>query len=182
MEQRSVKYTLGSLSRIEPKTFGEPGRRTFHLAIEGGTASCILWLEKELLNQLGVRLQEVMQRVALLERESDAAEEAADDGTPPAWSGDPIDLEFKAGQLALEYDEAHNQFGLSAFEQEVEEPNEDPASISFWITTDQATTLAAAALSICAAGRPLCFLCGQPIDPDGHFCPRSNGHTVFEAG
>ena len=38
------------------------------------------------------------------------------------------------------------------------------------------------ALRICSAGRPLCFLCGQPINPDGHACPRSNGHTVLEAG
>ncbi|HAI99827.1 MAG TPA: DUF3090 domain-containing protein, partial [Dehalococcoidia bacterium] len=34
----------------------------------------------------------------------------------------------------------------------------------------------------CAAGRPRCFLCGLPINPDGHVCPRANGHTVLEAG
>ncbi|UCD10271.1 MAG: DUF3090 family protein, partial [Dehalococcoidales bacterium] len=27
---------------------------------------------------------------------------------------------------------------------------------------------------ICAAGRPRCKLCGQPIDPTGHDCPMQN--------
>ena len=26
------------------------------------------------------------------------------------------------------------------------------------------------------AGRPTCGLCGHPIDPEGHSCPRTNGH------
>jgi len=29
---------------------------------------------------------------------------------------------------------------------------------------------------VVAQGRPVCPLCGQPMDPDGHFCPRANGH------
>ena len=33
-----------------------------------------------------------------------------------------------------------------------------------------------AAEALVAAGRPPCPICGQPLDPDGHVCPRSNGH------
>ena len=29
---------------------------------------------------------------------------------------------------------------------------------------------------VVAAGRPPCPLCGAPMDPAGHVCPRSNGH------
>jgi uncharacterized repeat protein (TIGR03847 family) len=32
------------------------------------------------------------------------------------------------------------------------------------------------ALVIVAAGRPPCQFCGQPLDPEGHICARSNGH------
>lgn len=32
------------------------------------------------------------------------------------------------------------------------------------------------AASVVSAGRPACPFCGQPLDPDGHLCPRSNGH------
>jgi hypothetical protein len=30
---------------------------------------------------------------------------------------------------------------------------------------------------IIAAGRPVCVLCGMPIDDGGHACVRSNGHS-----
>ena len=31
---------------------------------------------------------------------------------------------------------------------------------------------------VVASGRPPCPLCGQPLDPQGHICPRRNGHYV----
>jgi hypothetical protein len=34
------------------------------------------------------------------------------------------------------------------------------------------------AARIVAAGRPPCPLCGAPLDPQGHICPRRNGHFV----
>ena len=176
MESRQVKYPLGSLSSIEPKTFGEPGHRTFHLALEAGESTCTVWMEKELLFQLAVRLQEVLQRIPSEERDRAGRPVAAE------WSGGPISLDFKAGQLSMEYDSENNFFRLSAYEVEDEESGEEGASVSFCITTGQADALGEEALRICAAGRPRCFLCGLPINPEGHVCPRSNGHTVFEAG
>ena len=32
------------------------------------------------------------------------------------------------------------------------------------------------ALAVVAAGRPDCPFCGQPMDPEGHICPRANGY------
>lgn len=179
MESRPVKYPLGSLTSIEAKTFGEPGRRTFHLAIEARKASGTVWLEKEMLLQLGLRILESIQSMPSESRERP--------GQPvdEEWTGDAISLDFKAGQMALEFDADKNSFGLTAYEAEdpaSDEPNADASSVRFWITVEQASTLAEAAVRICAAGRPSCFLCGLPIDPDGHVCPRANGHTVFEAG
>ena len=29
---------------------------------------------------------------------------------------------------------------------------------------------------VVAAGRPPCPLCNLPLDPEGHICPRQNGH------
>ena len=84
----------------------------------------------------------------------------------------------------LSHDRESNSFYLQAHERETEEerPEEDAESISFWITLNQASELSEESLRICAAGRPNCFLCGQPINSDGHVCPRANGHTVLEAG
>ena len=81
MQSRPVKYTLGPASRIAPKTLGEPGRRTFNLELEAGSALCVVWLEKELLLQLGIRLQETVARLSSEEKERSSK--------PP----DPADLQ-----------------------------------------------------------------------------------------
>ena len=176
MEPRQVKYPLGSLSQIEAKTFGEPGQRTFQLAIEAGPAVCYVWLEKEQLLQLGIYLRDVVQALSTEDRQRESQ------SREPEWSGEEASLDFKAGQVLLSHDAGTSSFYILAYEQEASETQEDTDSVSFWITTDQAEALAEEALRICAAGRPHCFLCGLPINPDGHVCPRSNGHTVFEAG
>jgi uncharacterized repeat protein (TIGR03847 family) len=34
------------------------------------------------------------------------------------------------------------------------------------------------ALQVVSQGRPPCPLCGLPLDPAGHVCPRQNGHRA----
>ena len=176
MESRPVKYPLGSLSLIGAKTFGEPGQRTFQLAIEAGRASCTVWLEKEQLFQLGIYLQDTVESLPEDDRSRPSQPRE------PEWSGEGVELDFKAGQVLLSHDAPTNSFYLLAYEGEDPESGEEGASVSFWITTDQATALAEEALRICSAGRPRCFLCGLPINPEGHVCPRSNGHATLETG
>jgi uncharacterized repeat protein (TIGR03847 family) len=186
VESNKIKYPLGAVTSIEALTFGEPGMRTFRVDAISGAASCSVWMEKEQLLQLGVYLRDMIGRLSQEERdkESDLREES--------WQGGELTVDFKAGQMALSYDPDSNSFYLQAFERESDEqpeqetPPGDEApetdSVGFWITTAQAKVVGEDALRICAAGRPTCFLCGQPINPDGHACPRANGHTVLEAG
>ena len=179
MEEKQVKYQLGALSNVEPVTFGEPGRRTFKLDLQSGSAVCALWLEKEQLFQLGVYLRDYVASLSADEKERTSEPKES------SWTGGEESIDFKAGQMFLSHDKESNSFYLQAHERETEEeerPEGDAESVSFWITMSQATSLAVDSLQICAAGRPACFLCGQPINPDGHVCPRANGHTVLEAG
>jgi uncharacterized repeat protein (TIGR03847 family) len=44
------------------------------------------------------------------------------------------------------------------------------------ITGEVARAFVARARAVVAAGRPPCPLCAQPLDPDGHVCPRQNGY------
>jgi uncharacterized repeat protein (TIGR03847 family) len=52
----------------------------------------------------------------------------------------------------------------------------EPARIRFWATREQMLSLARHGALVCAAGRPLCPLCKNPLDPEGHLCPALNGH------
>jgi uncharacterized repeat protein (TIGR03847 family) len=145
--------------------------------LESGPAFCSVWLEKEQLFQLGVYLKEIMGRLS----DEDKARESRPTEQP--WSGGEATIDFKAGQMMLSHDAESNSFYVQAHQRETEEEQtEEPESVSFWITLAQAGELSEESLKICSAGRPTCFLCGQPINPDGHVCPRANGHTVLEAG
>ena len=197
VESNKVKYDLGAAVTSEALTFGDPGLRTFRVDAHSGSAISSVWMEKEQLLQLGVYLRDMVGRLSKEDRdkESDLREDV--------WSGGELNIDFKAGQMLLSYDKDSNAFYLQAYEREnIELPegdfpqgsegsdpqsdnaNEDPEteSVGYWITTAQAIVLGEESLTICAAGRPTCFLCGQPINPDGHACPRANGHTVLEAG
>ena len=179
MEERRAKYPMGSLSQIQTETFGEPGRRTFRITMDAGSAHCSVWLEKEQLAQLGLYLQSAVESIPQEERLRESRHQ------DPEWFGGGEEVDFKVGQMMISHDKPANSFYLLAYEREnpeSETPEQEQVSVSFSINPSQAQTLAEEALRICAAGRPNCFLCGQPINPEGHVCPRSNGHTVLETG
>ncbi len=44
------------------------------------------------------------------------------------------------------------------------------------ITGVQARVFAHRAAAVVAQGRPPCPFCGNPLDPQGHICPRANGY------
>jgi uncharacterized repeat protein (TIGR03847 family) len=58
----------------------------------------------------------------------------------------------------------------------LEESDPDRGRVRFWATREQMLSLARHGALVCAAGRPRCPLCGNPIDPEGHQCPALNGH------
>ena len=136
--------------------------------------------------QLAGHCRDTLGRLSQEERDKES------DRRGESWSAGELTVDFKAGQMLLSYDQDSNAFYIQAYERETDDPGDGeapqgeesskPESVGFWITTAQAGVLGEEALKICAAGRPICFLCGQPINPEGHACPRANGHTILEAG
>lgn len=61
----------------------------------------------------------------------------------------------------------------------IEQPTLEPGRIRFWATREQMLSLARHGAMVCAAGRPRCQLCGNPMDPEGHQCPALNGHRAI---
>ena len=50
----------------------------------------------------------------------------------------------------------------------------DRGHVRLYVTRSQAAAFCDHADELVAAGRPTCQWCGNPIDPDGHPCPRMN--------
>jgi uncharacterized repeat protein (TIGR03847 family) len=57
-----------------------------------------------------------------------------------------------------------------------EDEDAETASALIMVSADQAAALIAEIGELVASGRPTCDLCGYPLDPSGHICPKSNGH------
>ncbi|MFQ5933444.1 MAG: DUF3090 family protein [Dehalococcoidia bacterium] len=164
-------YEFGLVSRLDAEAMGEPGKRTFRLLVDSPAGSAILWLEKEQLLELSLSIKRA---VGMLEAE---LAQAPPPGSAPVISEDSLGgepVEFKVGKQAMEYDREAQVFRF--WSHDVEDGEDSDAKLAFDATSDQVTRLSDDALSICAAGRPICPLCHQPINPEGHFCSRSNGH------
>jgi len=71
----------------------------------------------------------------------------------------------------IEADEAEEE-GAPAPEREP-----DPAMARFRITRAQAAAFVERANELMKGGRPTCPVCSRPMDPEGHVCPRANGHV-----
>jgi uncharacterized repeat protein (TIGR03847 family) len=67
---------------------------------------------------------------------------------------------------------------LAAFEGIDEDADDGPDTLRVKLTVETARAFVNRALEVVAAGRLPCPLCGQPLDPQGHICPRRNGHYV----
>ncbi len=166
-------YEFGPVSRLDAEAIGEPGRRTFRLLIDSPGGSAILWIEKEQLLELSLSIKRAL---GMLEMEQEAGPPRT---KPPAQSEDSLGgepVEFKIGKQAIEYDKGAELFRF--WNHDIEEEDQDRARLVFEATREQVTRLSDHALSVCAAGRPICPLCHTPIDPEGHFCARSNGHPA----
>jgi uncharacterized repeat protein (TIGR03847 family) len=97
---------------------------------------------------------------------SDADASAADDDP------DVIDLSSVEGIAGSPAGEL-----LAAFEG-LEDDDDGPDTLRVRLTVEVARSFVNRALEVVAAGRMPCPLCGQPLDPQGHICPRRNGHYV----
>ncbi len=162
-------FDLREPDRFTAGAVGEPGARVFFLQAVEGTQVVSLRLEKQQVGALGQYLQGVLNDlpvVPVTERPSDMD------------LVEPVVAEWVVGTLGVAYDTEADRIVLQADElvDEDDEDEEDAGLARFHLTRAQVVAFCEHADSLVAAGRPPCPICGQPMDPDGHVCPRSNGH------
>ena len=159
----SPALDLGDLDRFTVGTEGPVGRRVFLVQCRSGTTLLTLKAEKQQVSVLAEYLGRVL---AGLEQPEHLPEDLdLEEPTEPHWV---------IGTLGVTYDEGVDRVVLVAEELVAEEEEGDVAR--FTITRAQAAAFAIRATSLVEAGRPPCPLCGLPLDPSGHRCPRTNGH------
>jgi uncharacterized repeat protein (TIGR03847 family) len=183
------RYIFDPPERFVAGTIGEPGDRTFFLQAREGPRVVSIVLEKVQVSVLAERLGELL---AELERRgvpeaSPAAAAAAPDDTGPL--DEPLNEAFRAGSLTLGWDAGAERVLLEARAQDEDgeaiDPDDDddededgPDLLRVRLSPVAARAFVERAARVVAAGRLPCPLCGAPLDPAGHICPRRNGHFV----
>ena len=87
---------------------------------------------------------------------------------------EPAEPAWVVGTLGVSYEEEANNFVLVAEEAVAEDDVGAVARLS--ATVEQVAALAIRGVQLVQSGRPPCPLCGYPLDPAGHACPRTNGN------
>ncbi|MBI1881538.1 MAG: DUF3090 family protein [Chloroflexi bacterium] len=161
------------VSRITIGSIGPPGQRVFLLQASQGTTMITLKIEKE---QAMVLASSVIELLEELDEKYPRAQSKFDKPlSSDLMLREPMEPAFAIGQIGLGYDQGQDLIVLVV--QEIEfEGLEKPATARFWATRAQIQALSDHTLEVASRGRPICPLCDSPMDPEGHFCPRSNGH------
>ncbi len=162
---------FGTVLYVGAESIGVPGQRRFRLRVmnaEGRSAS--LWLEKEQLTALGEAIETVL-------RGEDYEHHARplDDAPEPPVFPLNADVDYRIGQLSMGLYREDETIVVSS-QPAVGEDTPHVDGISFAIPYFEANELREEIVRVVAAGRPPCPLCGGPLDPSGHICPRQNGH------
>ena len=156
------------VQRLRVEALGEPGQRRFRLIAVIGGETHIVWMEKQQLQALGMAVEQLLEQVP----DSDVAIVEAD--TALDFDQETLN-QFRVGRIELGYDATNERVVISTFDLQ-QEDDDASAALVLRLNLRQSTELSTDAALIVASGRPLCPMCGQPMDPEGHVCPQQNGH------
>jgi uncharacterized repeat protein (TIGR03847 family) len=160
---------------ITGDAIGKPGLRVFYIQAFQAEKTYNVIIEKAQLKSLSVGVEQFLAEVERQNPNLEAAE--ADYVEAQMRINPPVDPLFRVGEIGLGYDQARDRVVLFVRELLTEEQEPESGSvIRFWCTRSQIRKMARWGAEIVQRGRPICPQCGQPMEPEGHFCPKKNGH------
>jgi uncharacterized repeat protein (TIGR03847 family) len=168
----SERFEFEEVQAFAAGTLGQPGQRTFFLQTRGNGLVVTLKCEKQQVEGLAHYLDRLLDDLP-----------DPDDVVHPSQLelADPILPSWILGSIGVAYDGDRDRVVLM-FEEVVREddegnlfPSEDDKGIlRLRLTRGQARSFCDLSSAVVSAGRPPCRFCGQPLDPQGHPCPRMN--------
>ncbi|MEX0789681.1 MAG: DUF3090 family protein, partial [Actinomycetota bacterium] len=81
-----------------------------------------------------------------------------------------------AGTITLRYEDSRSSIEL-LFSELTDSDTDLAATVRIVVTPRQLAAFGIQGMKVVAQGRPICPLCGHPMEPDGHICPATNGHN-----
>ncbi|CAN7437724.1 DUF3090 domain-containing protein [Knoellia sp. LjRoot47] len=157
--------------RFVAGTVGPPGSRTFFLQARGGGRLVSVSIEKVQVGILADRIVDLLDTVGGLQGSDAVAEHHLDTEALET----PIEDDFRVDTVSLAWEEDRSAIVIECHDRD---PEQETPGDSVRVVLDPTTARAFArrCQALVSAGRPPCPFCGQPLDPEGHICPRANGY------
>ena len=168
---------LNPVVHITIDAIGKPGQRVFYIqGWQNDTQLITLIVEKAQVQTLALGIEQFIAEVQ--QKYPDLMEASSEYDEDKMAISPPVDPMFRVGELGLAYDADQDRLVLIAREILTEGMEPEEASlVRFWCSRSQMRGLASWCLEVTNRGRPICPQCGEPMDPEGHFCPKKNGHS-----
>jgi uncharacterized repeat protein (TIGR03847 family) len=171
MDQR---FEFDTVDVFTAGAVGRPGERVFFLQARTTSQAVTLKCEKQQVAALARYLGGMLDDLPV---------------SDPVPEGDALELLepvaplYVVGPIGVGFDGSADRFVIGLEEAVPTDDEGDPVDPEAYerrsttrlrITRAQAAAFIGRAQTLITAGRPRCRFCGQPIDPDGHPCPRMN--------
>jgi glutamate racemase len=169
------EFDLSPVTHITADAIGKPGERTFFLKARKNERTVTLLIEKLQLQGIMDGVDEFFKMVArhhpaLPPVEGNYVE--ADMRILP-----PLKPAFRIGDIGVTFDADRDMVCLVLRELNLDLPEQKGERIArWWCTRQQWLALTRWSKEVIAHGRSICPQCLQPMEPEGHFCPKKNGH------
>lgn len=158
----------GDAQALRVEALGEPGQRRFRIVAVINDETYILWMEKQQVQALGMAVEQLIEHLpddpvlGMLDDQFVAINEQSRN-------------QFRVGRIEIAFDESIAQIVIVAHDIEQDSPDAPP-TLSIRISRSQGRALSRDAEDLVARGRPMCSMCGSPMESEGHVCPQQNGH------
>jgi uncharacterized repeat protein (TIGR03847 family) len=167
-----MRHSFTNPNRCITGTIGAPGERAFFIQVRSDTRIISVAVEKSQVQALATRLELMIAEVRKANPLVIVQIPPSDDSPLDT----PVDEEFQVGAISLAWNGESQLIVLELFELEDDEEDSEGGILEINFSLGMAAAFVSRSKAVVNAGRLPCPLCGIPIDPRGHLCPRANGY------
>ncbi|TLM87486.1 DUF3090 domain-containing protein [Pseudarthrobacter sp. NamE5] len=167
--------------RVVIGTIGVPGARTFYLQVRAGTQIVSVALEKQQSALLAEKIDDILDQLVALEGNPFSVPTSTPIELVDNDQLEAVQEQFRTGAMSLGWDPTTAQVVIEAYpiadvgagnnnEALDQDGIEAPEMLLVRMPVGTARAFTKRTREVVGAGRPVCPLCGYPVDADGHVC------------
>jgi uncharacterized repeat protein (TIGR03847 family) len=174
----SSEIQLDPVDHITVDAIGSPGNRVFYIEGRKDNEVISLIIEKVQLQSLIEGVDDFLEQIK--EKFPDRPQVEVEFSEKEMQIQPPVDPKFRVGEMGLAFDADRDIVNIIAREMAFDGDEETGSIVRYGCTRQQLLALARWGAIVVERGRPICPQCLQPMEPEGHFCPKKNGHKKAE--